>query len=289
MDESKKLYVLLNEIDRGSNVALSLFFKDIGLDRGILNELSDVKIVLGKAENLYETDAYGSYSCLEDMITIDENYLKQIQECLNNNIDSMDNIKSALETLVHEKVHALRRIHTPSNIIDMKYDFPTMVRKMRVFEDGEEANYVLPCDVLLDGSCNFKDPVSLSERRDMQIFLEEILTEALSKIIVYNYASRDNNLSLGDIITKSIPRSNSFTFTGGMIFTTLGLDTVKWFLSTRSSKEPYHDLIAEGFGKDYEDLLSILDILYSTRSNKTVKYLTEKLCNILISHKSKKR
>lgn len=90
------------------------------------------------------------------------------------------------------------------------------------------------------------------------------------------------------MITESIPRSESYTFIGGMILGSIGLDNIKWFLSTRSSKEPYRDLIAEKFDRDYEHLFSILESLYNTRSIKTAKYLTKKLCNVLITHNKRK-
>ncbi len=289
MGKNESLDYLLNEIDKGSNMALAMFFQKIGLDIDILKEISNVEIIIDDTVKVEGVNAYGLYISTEDKITIDEDYFREINNLIKSNEDKSDAIKDVVETLIHEKIHALRRIHTPENIMDLGLDLPTMVRKKIVSEDGDEFNYVVPCDVLLEKSTNFKDSVSLRKRRDRQILLEEVITEALAKIIVYNYAFGDKITSFSDMIKKSISVENSHSFLGGMILANMKPDIVKWFLSTRASKEPYQDLIAESYGEDYEDLLSILECLHSTKNMNTAKFLMEKLCRILIKHRSRKR
>ena len=101
----------------------------------------------------------------------------------------------------------------------------------------------------------------IQKRLNTQRSLEEILTEAMSNIIM---TARDDDRLKLDVVCKKVidyPGRSEDVRAAAKIIDYAGLDMVKWFL-TSAYKEYYEDYLKELFKDKYKDILSNADKLY---------------------------
>ncbi len=254
-----------NELkDKGieySNQALLSFFEKLDLNLNLCEEVNNIHIGVGETVSLDKKRASSEYHAADDQIILDESYLDEMVDFV---IDAHEDKKERAEriaihdiasSLIHEKLHALRRIRKPDNAIESK-DYYTVIKKYLTQDINPE--YIDPSDVLLveHGITDKNDQAAIIRQ---QTLLEDSVIEALSQVIIYNSIPKNSNLTITELAAKVEKDDSYFIQAGAKIVELMGEDQIKRFVTTRFSQEPYSDMFYEMFAQDYYVLLSDIE------------------------------
>ena len=286
--------ILLEKANEFAKMALINFYEKMGLNFKLCMEVNNIDPLIDETFSVGGVKGDGHYEATEDIIVIDCDYLTKMSKKI---IDAADALKEKLEkniiinvaeTIVHERIHALRRIRTPKNIIPID-DYNSMLRNSHVREFGESFDYVIPCDVVLENHNFITNKKDLLEILSQQEALEDAVTEALAQIIIYNAIPKFSNYSIKQLALKVMNDDNDCVVAGAKIIDVMDDDMIKWFITTRFVENQYKDLFYEMFGENYYILLSdIGEIDKAVLSGDfPPKGILEEFDEILLKHKSR--
>lgn len=246
--EEYKKY-LLEEAKKYSIYAMNSFYERLGYEPNDFKIIEEVPVYIGSTHSLNGSEGLAEYNPISDKIVVSESYIEEyismIMENDNNRLERKIILNMAA-SIIHEKIHASRRIKTPLNIVSCL--------------DEEKMNYVIPCDVILKGTTdvdNYKDLLEIKRNQDS---LEESVTEALAQTMMYASFPKYKDFNIDDIIDIVLDDENSLTVAGAKIIKTMGLDMILWFITTRFN-DKYENLFYETFGYNYDILLSDIGLI----------------------------
>ena len=110
-----------------------------------------------------------------------------------------------------------------------------------------------------------EDEEYVSNRIDYQISLDEIITDALSEVIIKLKNSEESSIE-NTMDSLQISSEYPTTKVGLKIINAIGEDKIenlKWFV-TAAYQENYEDLFEETFNEEYEDLLYYANDIYTS-------------------------
>ncbi len=285
---------LLEKANKIAEKALIRFYEKLGLDSKLCTDVNNINPKIGECPIRYGKKALAHYDTAYDEITIDTDYLNKMTKSIINAPAQLKEKQDAIvayniaATIIHERIHALRRIRTPKNIIPIE-NYYSLARNTYINEFGESADYTIPCDVLLDIHSSITDPKDLCDILTQQDCLEDAVTEALAQIITYNAVDKFSNLSINQLANKVMKDESDFIVAGAKIVQTMDENMLTNFITTRYQKTPYQDLFYEMFAENYYILLSDIEQITIAANNKDFppKNILEEFDKIILSYKTK--
>ncbi len=241
--------------------SLKNFFRNLDLNEDAYNHLYNIKTDIVNFLKPSDEAVYIHLDSMEDnpidnTIVINAKILKKYTDLVNTKKESyMAIVLQLASSLVHEMIHANRLIIMDYVIKEKrKYNSELPPKKTWEVKSNLVSEFYHKGDILSE-----EDE---SDRIYYQGDFEETITEALADMIVKTRNADAFILEdLNDMIQSS--KADMIIKTGSQILTNMGIDTVKWFM-TSAYENSYYDKFEHTFGEKYDDLLYDVSDIYTS-------------------------
>lgn len=222
--------------------ALQNFIKNIGLNIENFEHLYETPITIGP---ILRPEHAAEYNYYNNNIKINNEYLTDLAKKINDKKANENTvILNVAKDLVRELIHANRTITVinPQNKTTEK----NLISAFYVMGPNEDEEYA-------------------SERANSQVSLDEIITDALSEVIIKSISYKVFNF---EEINEFIQTKSDYQIIkeGLNILDAIGpdkLETLRWFMTAAYQKN-YEDLFEKTFQDEYDDLLYYVNDIYTS-------------------------
>jgi len=291
---------LLETVEMVYKNALEQFYGKLGIDDKIYSDLIKIPILIGETNSLEGIDSWAQYNPGEDQITINVNYLQSMKNYID--VESEEKkektrknvILNLAVTLIHETIHASRRVAVPKNAIKIKNDIRSLVMN-DMAQNFSEHNYSDASDILLPFHYDSAlDEAELIQIREQKTLLEEAVTDVLANIIIYSYLPKNIGVTIEELIAKIIdknkdyefsPDANVYLYLGAKTISVMGLEGIAKFMTTRFNETEYEDLFYDIFKEDYHFFLEDIETIIGQKDFGMVDEATSEFHQIIEKYK----
>lgn len=240
--------------------SLKNFFRNMGLNEEAFNHLYEIPTFFAdflktSDEAVYLHTESTQENPIDNTIAINVKLLNKYINSINHKkVDYNKIVLQLASTLVHEMLHANRMI-----IMDYVIKTKNKNNPNKPPKETWETKTNLVSEFY--HNTNILSEEDESDRVYYQGSFEETITEALADMIVQTRNSNEFDLeNLNNIIQKN--NADMIIKTGSQILKDMGIDTVKWFI-TSAYENSYYDKFEHTFEEKYDDLLYDVDDIYS--------------------------
>ena len=269
--------------------AINNFMYLLGYDKELLSHLEDINVIIDYTDDFKDNKA--CYYSNEDgkgfnSIHIAANYLDELLTtmdiCADNLVVKYNSINELATTIVHELIHSNRdiMINDSINLNNLAY----YQEKLFNYNDIvlNENFYGVASDNLWDYDIDItklsKDEI-IEYRNKLinQIGIEEALTEAFAKIVIFHKNKKDLKIREFCDLELAMRQSDDMKCAYYLI-KKMNLDTIRWFF-TSCYEDCYRNEFKTLFGSDYDKVIKHFVNFYNHQYDKPHQ---EAKCNKLL-------